>query len=452
MKPETTRLQKIDRDRIWHPFTQMEIWADEKSPVIVEGEGNFLIDSEGRRYMDGVSSLWTNVHGHRHPTINDAIKEQLEKIAHSTLLGLASEASVTFAEKLCGILPEGLERIFYSDNGSTAAEIALKMAFTCRNRQSDAKKTRFITFEGAYHGDTIGSVSLGGIDIFHAAYKPLLFDTIQLPFPHCYRCPWSKSPDNCQNFCFDETAAAVREHAHACAGIVIEPLIQGAAGMRTAPAGFLKLLRELCDELGLLLIADEVATGFGRTGSMFACEHENVSPDLMTLAKGISGGYLPLAVTAVTDEIYEAFLGQYDEFKTFFHGHTYTGNPLACAAGLGNLRVFEEEKVLESLPAKIKHMKKHLEKAWDLECVGDVRQSGFMIGIELVADKKDKKSFDAKTRMGHRVIMKAREKGLIIRPLGDVIVLNPPLSISHDEIDFLMTATLDSIRETVSGL
>jgi adenosylmethionine---8-amino-7-oxononanoate aminotransferase len=450
MKAETRRLQNLDQKRIWHPFTQMEAWLAEDPLVIVKGDGAYLIDSEDRRYLDGISSLWTNVHGHRHPLIDQAVKEQLDQIAHTTLLGLAGSASVEFAEKLCSILPDGLERIFYSDNGSTAAEIALKMAFTFQRRRGGEERSKFITFDGAYHGDTIGSVSLGGIDIFHSAYKPLLFETIQLPYPHCYRCPLAMSPTDCGKSCFEEIASAIRKHASDCAGVVTEPLIQGAAGMRTAPKGFLRLLRDLCDELNLLLVADEVATGFGRTGTMFACEQEGVVPDLMALAKGITGGYLPLAVTAVKQKVFEAFLGRHEEFKTFFHGHTYTGNPLACAAGLGNLRVFAEEKVLDAEPAKIERLANNLKNAQNMDFVGDVRQAGFMIGIELVSDKKTKTPFPAAMRLGHQVSMKAREKGLIIRPLGDVVVLNPPLCVTNEQIDFLTQATLDSIKEVLA--
>ncbi len=452
MTAETRRLQALDQKRIWHPFTQMEAWLAEDPLVIAKGDGAYLIDTEGRRYLDGISSLWTNVHGHRHPLIDQAVREQLDQIAHTTLLGLAGSASVEFADQLCSILPDGLERIFYSDNGSTAAEIALKMAFTFQRRRGGEGRSKFITFDGAYHGDTIGSVSLGGIDTFHAAYKPLLFETIQIPYPHCYRCPLTMSPADCGQLCFEEVASAIRRHASDCAGVVIEPLIQGAAGMRTAPKGFLRFLRNLCDELDLLLIADEVATGFGRTGTMFACEQEGVVPDLMTLAKGITGGYLPLAVTAVKQKVFEAFLGRHEEFKTFFHGHTYTGNPLACAAGLGNLRVFAEEKVLDATPAKIERLANNLRNAPNMDFVGDVRQAGFMIGIELVSDKKTKEPFPAAMRLGHQVSMRAREKGLIIRPLGDVIVLNPPLCVTNEQIDFLTRATLDSIQEIVSAL
>ncbi len=408
---EIKNLENLDRQYIWHPFTQMQDWQKEEPLIIERGEGNYLYDIHGKKYLDGVSSLWVTVHGHRKKEIDEAIKKQIDQISHSTLLGLSNVPAVQLAEKLIGIAPPGLKKVFYSDNGSTAVEIALKMAFQC------SRKTRFLTFHHAYHGDTIGSVSVGGIDLFHQIYKPLLFDSIKANF--------------------ENAADLIRQHHNELAAVIIEPVIQGAAGMLLQPPGFLKKLRQACDDHHVLLIFDEVATGFGRTGKMFACEHEGVSPDLMCVAKGITGGYLPLAATLTTLPVFEAFCGEYHEFKTFFHGHTYTGNPLACAAALANLKIFEEEQTIEKLQPKITHLTQGLARFQDMDYIKEVRQSGLMVGIELKSEK---------IRLGHQVILQARKQGVILRPLGNVIVLMPPLSITHDEIDFLIDVTFEAIQ------
>ncbi|MBZ0273177.1 adenosylmethionine--8-amino-7-oxononanoate transaminase [bacterium] len=451
MNPKKNRLVALDRAHVWHPFTPMRMWTDDQIEIIERGEGVFLIDIDGRRLIDGVSSLWCNVHGHRHPTIDRHVRDQLDRIAHSTLLGLAGEPSIELAARLVEILPAGLTRIFYSDSGATAAEVALKMAYGYQVHRGHPERSRFVTFSGAYHGDTIGSVSVGAIDAFHELYRPLLFATDTIPYPFCRACPWGRRPETCETACFDDVEREIERVTETCAGVIIEPIVQGASGIRPAPAGFLARLRAVCDRLGLLLIADEVATGFGRTGTMFACEKENVSPDLMALAKGISGGYLPLAATAATDAIYEAFAGSRDEFRTFFHGHTYTGNALACAAGIGSLAVFDEERVLRGLPAKIDRLARGLARFSDLPHVADVRQAGFMIGIELAEDVAADRPYNPALRMGHRVIRRARELGVIIRPLGDVIVLNPPLAISATEIDALLDATFTAIAQVTEA-
>lgn len=455
MSEKTQQLVDDDRRLIWHPFTQMRDWMESDPLVIEAAEGVDLIDTEGRRYLDGVSSLWTNVLGHRHPAVDAAVRDQLDKVAHTTLLGLASTASIEFARELSTWLPAELTRLFFSDNGSTAAEVALKIAFGYFRHRGETARRSFITFDGAYHGDTIGSVSLGAIDLFHETYRPLLFPTRTLPYPHCYRCPWGREPSTCKRECFDAVAQAVAGHAPDCAAIVIEPLTQGASGMRKAPEGFTRHLREVADRHGLLLIADEVAVGFGRTGTMFACEVEGVVPDIMALAKGISGGYLPLAVTAVRETIFEAYLGEHTEYKTFFHGHTYTGNPLACAAGTATLRAFRDEGVIEALPEKIDATTRALAPLRDHPHVGDIRQTGLMVGIELVADKASKTPFDAALRVGHRVCMAVRDHGAILRPLGDVVVLNPPLITPTARIEALIDATgrcIDAVvAETALG-
>jgi adenosylmethionine-8-amino-7-oxononanoate aminotransferase len=439
-------LEDLDRHLIWHPFTQMKDYLNEVPLIIEKGEGSYLIDVFGKRYLDGVSSLWVTVHGHRKREIDEAIKMQLERIAHSTLLGISNVRAIELAEELIEIVPWGLRKVFYSDNGSTAVEIALKIAFQFwKQRRNSKGRSTFLSFTNGYHGDTIGSVSLGGIDLFHEIYSPLLFPTYKAPYPYCYRCLWNRSYPSCGVECLNRVEDILSAHHDEIAALVIEPMIQGAAGMITSPKGYLKGVRELTKKYDVILIADEVATGFGRTGKMFACEHEDVSPDILCLAKGITGGYLPLSATLTTEEIFEAFLGEYEEKRTFFHGHTYTGNPLACAAALANLRLFREEKILEKLQEKIQFLSESLEGYRRLKHVGDIRQLGMMVGIELVLDKISKEEYPFSDRIGIRVCKEARSRGLVIRPLGNIVVLMPPLSISPRELQEILSITYDSI-------
>ena len=413
-------LAAADRSYLWHPFTQQRGWSREEPLIVERAEGTDIVDVDGKRYIDGVSSLWCNVHGHAHPRIDAAVSEQLGKVAHSTMLGLSHRSAIKLAQRLVELAPPGLTRVFYSDSGSTATEIALKMAFQYW-RQRGQDRRRFVALEMAYHGDTIGAVSVGGISLFHSLYEPLLFDVARVP-------PGDTGALERQ----------LREHGGGVAAVIMEPLVQGAAGMLMHPPGYLQAVRDLCDKHGVLLILDEVATGFGRTGRMFACEHEGVAPDLMCLAKGITGGYLPLAATLATEEIYEGFLGEHEEFRTFFHGHTYTGNPLACAAGIASLDVFRDERTLDRLQGKIRLLGELLEPVADHPAVKEVRRCGFMVGIELLEHPLPE-------RIGHRVALEARRRGAIIRPLGDVVVLMPPLSIAPAELTRLVEITLDAI-------
>jgi adenosylmethionine-8-amino-7-oxononanoate aminotransferase len=410
-----------DRRYVWHPFTQMQDWAAADPLIIARAEGNELIDVDGRRYLDGVSSLWVNVHGHHRKELDDAVRAQLDRVAHSTLLGLANVPSIELAERLVQIAPPGLTRVFYSDSGSTAVEIALKIAFQYQKQRGHAEKQKFLALTDAYHGDTIGAVSVGGIDLFHEIFHPLLFHVLRV------------AP------AIDALEHMLERHAHELAALIVEPLVQGAAGMLMQPPGLLRAARELCTRHGVLLICDEVATGFGRTGTMFACEQEAVAPDLMCLAKGISGGYLPLAATLATDEVYSAFLGEYERQLTFFHGHTYTGNPLACAAGIASLELFERERVLEKLQPTIARLHARLdEQLAPLGPVVEIRRRGLMVGIELGPYAYDQ-------AIGARVCRDLRSRGVILRPLGNVLVLMPPLSITAAEIDRLIDATRASI-------
>ncbi len=446
-RAETERLIRLDRAHVWHPFTQMKGWQAAEPLVIERGEGCRLIDTEGRSYLDGVSSLWVNVHGHRVAEIDQALRSQLDRIAHSTLLGLGGVASIELAAALVEVAPPGLEKVFYSEAGACAVEIALKMAFGYWQHRGVATKRTFVCLENAYHGDTLGAMSVGGIELFRAAFDPLLFSSFRVPSPYCYRCPLSKSYPTCDIACLGTMEEILSErHEEVCA-VVLEPLVQAAAGMITAPPGYLRRVRELCDAYDVLLILDEVATGVGRTGTFFACEQEGVCPDLLVAGKGLTGGYLPLAVTLATRRIFDAFLGDYEEFKTFFHGHTYTGNPLACAAALANLDLMEKGATLAGVREREVILARALEPLAAHPHVGQVRQRGLMVGIELVADRATKAPYPPRERMGWKVAERAREGGVLIRPLGDVVVLMPPLAIPLSDLATLADVVTRAIEE-----
>jgi len=455
MTPE--ELRHIDNYHLWHPFTQMRGHRTENVPIIESGDGFFLIDVDGRRYLDGVSSLWCNVHGHHVPELDQAVKDQLEKVSHSTLLGLGSVPSIELAGELVKRAPEGLTKVFYSDSGSTAVEIALKMAFQYHSQKQkpDAQpRDLFACMQHAYHGDTIGSVSVGGISIFHQIFGKLLFHSVQMPCPTTYHRPAEYTEAEYLEYCYQELERQLEEHHERLAAFVIEPLVQGAAGMLMHPPGYLKRVRELTSHYGIPLIADEVAVGLGRTGTMFACEQEGVTPDFLCLAKGITGGYLPLAATLTTDEIADAFEGEPDEYKTFFHGHTYTGNALACAAALATLELFDQQQTLDNVKANERILTERLAELKDHPHVGEVRHKGTMVGIELVADRETREPFPAAKRMGHQVTLAAREQGVIIRPLGDVVILMPapgmPGELIHQLCDVIFAAIDEAIRLQVA--
>jgi len=440
-------LAQDDKKYIWHPFTQMKDWLRQKPLVIEEARGCYLKDAQGRWYLDGVSSLWVNVHGHRHKKINDAIVRQSQKVGHSTLLGLSNIPSIELARRLISIAPQGLKKVFYSDSGSTAVEIAIKIAYQYWQNVGFHKKKTIIHFAHSYHGDTLGSVSVGGIDLFHHVYQDLIFKAVQWPTPY---------PDafgDTKKFSQDFLAALDKlerflEKAHPkTAAVIVEPLVQGAAGMIVWPQGALKKLAQICHAYDVFLIADEVATGFGRTGKMFACQHEGVTPDILCLAKGITGGYLPLAATLTSERIYKGFLFDYGAQKTFFHGHTYTGNPLACAAAIASLDIFREEKTLQKLAPKIQFFTEALQSLRGLPHVGAVRQQGFMVGVDLVKDKARKIEYSWEEKMGAKVCARIRDYGVILRPLGNTIVLMPPLAISTEELRKIVTATTLAIKD-----
>jgi adenosylmethionine-8-amino-7-oxononanoate aminotransferase len=449
---EAGQLAAWDHRYLWHPFTQMADWLASEPLIIERAEGNWLIDTAGRRYLDGVSSLWCNVHGHRHPALDAAVRAQLDRVAHTTLLGLASPSSIRLARALVDRAPPGLSRVFYSDSGATAVEVALRMALQAWYLRGSKKRTELASLLGGYHGDTLGAVGVGYSEPFHRFVRPAVRQSLRLAPPHVYR--WERGLDAA-----DAVAAAIDEaerelgtNAEHLAALIVEPLMQGAAGMWAHPVEYLVALREITRRHGILLICDEVATGFGRTGRMFACEHAAITPDLLCLGKGITGGYLPLAATLATEEIFSTFLGRYEDFTAFFHGHTYTGNALACAAGLASLEIFDRERVLDRLPPLIAALSARLEAApASHPRIGDVRQWGLMAGIELVRNRGTRTPYPAAARVGARVALEARNHGVILRPLGDVVVVLPPLSITAAELDTIVDATLVAIRTVTAA-
>ncbi len=435
------RLEAADRTHLWKPFTQMAGYVEETPIVMREGRGNWLLDVRGRAFLDGVSSLWVNLHGHAHPTIMGRIAQQLQTLDHSTLLGPTNVAAVELAEQLIGLAPTGkLTRVFYSDSGSTSVEIAVKMAyqyFAQHRDEAERGRDTFVCLSNAYHGDTIGSVSVGGIDLFHSLYEPLLFHTVKATAPDPFHTAFGQDVAAHEAECLDQMRTLFESRPGHIAALVMEPLMQGAGGMIRHTADYLRSAAAIAREHGALVILDEVATGFGRSGTMFACEPTGVEPDLLCMAKGITGGVLPLAATLASEQIYEGFLGDHSEYRTFFHGHSYTGNPLACAAALGSLQVFEEERTLERLQVRIAQLGDRLSVLAEHPHVGDIRRLGVMTGIELVKNKRTGEPFDPTLLAGRRVVEAALEHGVLIRPLGDVVVLMPPLSITEDELDLL---------------
>ena len=440
-----SELAAWDHAYLWHPFTQMRDWLAEEPLIIEGGEGNELIDVDGRRYLDGVSSLWCNVHGHRHAVLDAALRQQAERIAHSTLLGLSSVPSIELARALIEIAPAGLRRVFYSDAGATAVEIALKIAFQYWQMR-EPRRRRFVSLAEAYHGDTLGAVSVGYSEAFHRFFRPLLFEALKIDPPHVFR--WQRGMEPAAAL---EAALAQAERLFAHAGdeiaaLIIEPMMQGAAGMWNHPPEYLRGVCEVAKNAGALVICDEVATGFGRTGRMFAVEHAGVAPDLLCLGKGITGGYLPLAATLASESIFEAFLAAYEEFHAFFHGHTYTGNALACAVATANLKLFAEEAVVERACRRAALLEQLLAReVAGLEHVGDIRQVGLMTGIELVRDRRRRQPYDPAERIGARVCAEIRRRGVILRPLGPVVILMPPLSIREDELRHLVSSCAAAI-------
>jgi adenosylmethionine-8-amino-7-oxononanoate aminotransferase len=455
MKPPGPEdIRQWDADHVWHPFTQMQEYLTSDPLVVVGGDGNYLIDDRGRRLFDGTSALWCNLLGHRVPEIDAAVVAQIGRFAHTTLLGTTHPGVAMLARRLVEVAPRGLNHVFFSDNGATAVESALKIAFQYRlltKGKAEADKAVYLSLENAYHGDTLGAAAVGGVELFHDVFKPILLPSLKTPSPYCYRCPIGKTPTDCSIDCADDLERALaRADGRVCA-VILEPGVQAAAGMLVLPAGFLTRAAAACRAHGALLILDEVATGFGRTGTLFACQREGVTPDLLCVAKGLTGGYLPVAATLATDEIYDTFLGRYDEYRHFFHGHTYTGNALGCAAALATLGLLEDGAIVAAVDRKARVLREALAPLAAHRHVGDIRQAGLMCGIELVADRTTKQTLVAGERTGYHICLSLRDRGIFLRPLGDIIVLMPPLSSTDAELQHLAASVHAAIVERMGA-
>lgn len=437
---------KKDLKFIWHPYTQMKDCRSLPPILIERAQGLKLYDDKGNFYFDTISSWWCNVHGHNHPRIKEAIKKQLDSLEHVLFAGFTHRPAIGVAEKLIALTPARLTKVFFSDNGSTAVEVALKISFQYWKNIGLPKKERFISLDYGYHGDTVGTMSVSGVDLFNEMFSPLFFPSFKIPSPYCYRCPMNEERKSCDIDCVTPLEKLLRERAREVAAIILEPMIMAAGGMVVYPKEYLSRITKLAKKFDVHLIFDEVATGFGRTGKMFAADYINDSPDFMCLSKGITSGYLPLAVTLTTDKIYKAFYADYRENKTFYHGHTYTANPVSCSAALASLRIFAEEDTLARVNKIIPLFHNLLEKFRALPLAGDVRYIGLIGAIELVKEKKTKKGFGAGERIGLEVYKRGLKKKIILRPLGNIIYLFLPLCIKRAEIEEILDRTYSVIE------
>lgn len=445
-------LQERDLRHVWHPCSQMKDYEEFPPVVIKRGEGVWLIDENNHRYLDAVSSWWVNLFGHANARISSALSEQAFTLEHMIFANFTHEPAVKLAEKLVALTPEGLNKVFFADNGSSAIEVALKMSFQYRMQSGKTKKTRFLALTDAYHGETLGALSVGGVDLYNEVFQPLLLNTVRAKGPDCFRCPFNEEPGSCNAPCVRFVEEQLQLHHDEISAVIIEPLIQAAAGMKMYSPKYLKHLRDLCDQYDVHLIADEVAVGFGRTGTMFACEQANISPDFMCLSKGLTGGYLPLSVVLTTDKIYDAFYDDYGKMKAFLHSHSYTGNPLACRVALEVLAIFEEENYIEILTQKSARMRELATKAFtDLPYVGEYRQMGMVGAIELVQNRDTKEPFSSEERIGYQIYKMALTKGLLIRPLGNIIYFMPPYIISEDEMSMMIETTRETLKQFFDG-
>ncbi len=443
-------LVEKDLQYIWHPCSQMKDY-EELEPIIIDrGRGIYLYDVNGKEYIDIVSSWWCNLLGHCNPRINQAIKNQLDRLEHVIFANFSHEPAINLCEELAKIVPKGLAKFNFSDNGSASVECALKMSLQYQYQTGKAQKNRFMCLSDGYHGETIGALSVGGLDLYAKIYQPMLMDTIRIQAPDCYRCPYGQNRDNCKCECFEHAEEAFAKYGGESCAIIVEPLLQGSAGMRIYPPLYLQKLRELCNRYSVLLIADEIATGFGRTGKMFAFDYTGVSPDIMCISKGLTGGYMPMAITITTDEIYDAFYADYSEGKAFMHSHTYSGNALGCSAALAVQKILREDNILEKAATRAKYLRERLQEALlGHRNVGEIRSIGLINAIEMVANKQTKQGFDSNARTGYQIYKKALAHGLILRPLGDVLYFNPPLVINEKEIDRAVDICVRSINETL---
>lgn len=453
MKDRKTELVEKDLKYVWHPCSQMKDYETLKPIVIERGKGVFLYDVEGKRYLDIVSSWWCNLLGHCNEKINAAMKEQLDRLEHVIFANFTHEPAITLCEELSKVIPKGLTKFNFSDNGSASVECALKMAFQYQYQTGNKNRRKFACFTDAYHGETIGALSVGSLDLYAKIYEPMLMDTIRIEAPDCYRCPYGQCRDNCSCPCFEKAEQEFERHGEELCAMIVEPILQGSAGMRMYPALYLKKLRELCDRYHVLLIADEIATGFGRTGKMFAFDHAGVSPDIMCISKGLTGGYIPMAITITTDAIYDAFYAEYSEGKAFMHSHTYSGNPLGCSAALAVLRILREENVIARAQEQASFLTRRLtQRLGDSDNVGEIRHVGLIHAMEITPNAREKSSFDPRLRTGYQIYKRALEKGMLLRPLGDVLYFNPPLIINREELELAVELCAQSIEETLRDM
>ena len=437
-----------DLEYIWHPCSQMKDYEELKPIIIKEGKGVYLYDIYGKEYIDIVSSWWCNLLGHCNDKINQNIKNQLDKLEHTIFANFSHEPAIMLCEKLINIIPKGLKKFNFSDNGSASVECALKMSFQYHYQTGNPKKTRFMALTEGYHGETIGALSVGTLDLYAKIYKPMLMDTIRVTAPDCYRCSYGKCRDCCSCECFENVEKALEKYADETCAFIVEPLLQGSAGMRIYPALYLKKLRNACTKYNVHLIVDEIATGFGRTGKMFACDHAGITPDIMCISKGLTGGYLPMAITITTQEIYDAFYDDYNKGKAFMHSHTYSGNPIACSAALAVQDILENEHIIEKSQPKAKYLNSKINEALlQHKNVGEIRHIGLINAIELVKNKNTKEGFDSELRMGYQIYKRALQYGLLLRPLGNVLYFNPPLIINEDEIDKSVDRCVKAIND-----
>lgn len=443
---------QADLKHIWHPCSQMKDY-EELPPIIIDhAEGLYLYDLDGKRYIDVVSSWWCNLLGHCNRRINQAVKDQLDRLEHVIFANFSHAPAITLCEKLSEVVPAGLTKYFFTDNGSSAIEAAMKMSFQYHAQTGKPQKKRFMALTDAYHGETVGALSVSGVDLYSEMYKPMLLDVIRAEGPDCYRCPFGLQREHCHAECFNQVEQKLEEHGDEVCAFIVEPLVQAAAGMKIYPPVYLQKLRQACDQYEIHLIADEIATGYGRTGKMFACEHAGITPDIMCLSKGLTGGYMPMAVAITTESIYDAFYADYNEGKAFMHSHTYCGNPLACSAAVEVLNILKEEQILEQAADHALYLNRLFQDQFhDHPYVGEIRSIGLIHALELVADKDTKRPFQSELRIGYQIYKKALERGVLLRPLGNVIYLNPPLVMSKHDMDEVVAVCAACIEEVLGS-
>ena len=446
-------LSEKDLKYIWHPCSQMKDYEELPPIIIKKAKGLYLYDHEDKAYADVISSWWCNLFGHCNNRISTAVERQLHTLEHVIFANFSHEGAINLCEKLANLLPEGLEKFCFTDNGSAAIEASMKMSFQYHHQTGNPQKKKFMALSEAYHGETLGALSVSGVDLYSKIYKPILLDINRIPGPDCYNCPYNLKKDSCKAECFSRCEEIFEKHGEETAAFIIEPMLQAAAGMKIYSPVYLKKLRKICDEYNVHLIADEIAAGYGRTGKMFACEHSGISPDIMCLSKGLTGGYMPMALAVTTKKIYDAFYADYKDGKAFMHSHTYSGNPLACSAALEVLKIFEDENILENNIDKAKYFNSEIYKIFsNLDYIGDIRSIGLINAIQIVKNKEKKEAFPAENRTGYQIYKRALNKGLLLRPLGDVIYFNPPLNITKEEINSVISIASEVIKGTIDSL